>query len=116
MLCSFPLVLVPYAPLFRSAPGPTTYACPLMSVCLNGSPPVSSILLIAHACWTWQSNIVGMPVAHLLQSMDATVTVCHSRTRDLASHVRRADILVAAIGNAEMVKVKPKEGLERHVV
>ena len=51
-----------------------------------------------------RSNIVGMPVAHLLQSMDATVTVCHSRTVDLPAHVRRADIVVAAIGNAEMVK------------
>ena len=36
--------------------------------------------------------------------MDATVTVCHSRTVDLPAHVRRADIVVAAIGNAEMVK------------
>ena len=53
-----------------------------------------------------RSNIVGMPVAHLLQSMDATVTVCHSRTADLPSHVLRADIVVAAIGNAEMVKVR----------
>ena len=45
-----------------------------------------------------RSNIVGMPVAHMLQSMDATVTVCHSRTADLASHVKRADIVVAAVG------------------
>jgi len=51
-----------------------------------------------------RSNIVGMPVAHLLTSMDATVTVCHSRTADLAGHVRRADIVVAAVGAAEMVK------------
>ena len=51
-----------------------------------------------------RSNIVGMPVAHLLQSMDATVTVCHSRTQDLPSHVRRADILVAAVGSAECIK------------
>jgi 5,10-methylene-tetrahydrofolate dehydrogenase/methenyl tetrahydrofolate cyclohydrolase len=50
-----------------------------------------------------RSNIVGMPVAHLLTSMDATVTVCHSRTADLAAHVRRADIVIAAIGKAEMV-------------
>jgi len=50
-----------------------------------------------------RSNIVGMPVAHLLMSMDATVTVCHSRTANLAEHVRRADILIAAIGRAEMV-------------
>jgi len=51
-----------------------------------------------------RSNIVGMPVAHLLMSMDATVTVCHSRTQDLPSHVRRADILVAAVGSAECIK------------
>jgi len=51
-----------------------------------------------------RSNIVGMPVAHLLQSMDATVTVCHSRTRDLPAHVSRADIVVAAVGAAEMIK------------
>jgi len=57
-----------------------------------------------------RSNIVGMPVAHLLQSMDATVTVCHSRTKDLPSHVRRADIVVAAVGSAEYIKgdwIKP---------
>uniref|UniRef100_A0A6U8Q9I8 Tetrahydrofolate dehydrogenase/cyclohydrolase NAD(P)-binding domain-containing protein n=2 Tax=Emiliania huxleyi TaxID=2903 RepID=A0A6U8Q9I8_EMIHU len=57
-----------------------------------------------------RSNIVGMPVAHLLQSMDATVTVCHSRTADLPAQVRRADIVVAAIGRAELVKadwIKP---------
>ena len=51
-----------------------------------------------------------MPVAHLLMSMDATVTVCHSRTADLPSHVRRADIVVAAVGSAECIKgdwIKP---------
>ena len=51
-----------------------------------------------------RSNIVGMPVAHLLQSMDATVTVCHSRTADMRAKVRAADIVVAAIGRAEFVK------------
>ena len=57
-----------------------------------------------------RSNIVGMPVAHLLMSMDATVTICHSRTKDLPGHVRKADIVVAAVGAAEMVKgdwIKP---------
>jgi len=57
-----------------------------------------------------RSNIVGMPVAHLLMSMDATVTICHSRTSDLPAHVRKADIVVAAVGAAEMVKgdwIKP---------
>ena len=50
-----------------------------------------------------RSNIVGMPVAHLLTSMDATVTVCHSRTADLAGHLRKADIVIAAVGAAEMI-------------
>jgi len=51
-----------------------------------------------------RSNIVGMPVSQLLQSMDATVTVCHSRTKDMVSFIREADIVVAAIGKANFVK------------
>jgi len=56
-----------------------------------------------------RSNIVGKPVALMLLAESATVTICHSKTADLAEHVRRADILVAAIGKprfvtADMVK------------
>jgi methylenetetrahydrofolate dehydrogenase (NADP+)/methenyltetrahydrofolate cyclohydrolase len=59
-----------------------------------------------------RSNIVGKPMAALMvqPGIDATVTVCHSRSRDLASHTRRADILIAAVGRAEMITadmVKP---------
>jgi methylenetetrahydrofolate dehydrogenase (NADP+)/methenyltetrahydrofolate cyclohydrolase len=57
-----------------------------------------------------RSDIVGKPVAMLLLNQNATVTVCHSKTRDLAEVCRRADILVAAIGRAGMVTrdfVKP---------
>lgn len=57
-----------------------------------------------------RSNIVGMPVALLLVRANATVTVCHSRTRNLPEVVRQADVLVAAVGRAEMVRgdwVKP---------
>ncbi|MBA4420999.1 MAG: bifunctional methylenetetrahydrofolate dehydrogenase/methenyltetrahydrofolate cyclohydrolase FolD [Anaerolinea sp.] len=57
-----------------------------------------------------RSNIVGMPVALLLVRADATVTICHSRTKDLPAVVCEADVLVAAIGKAEMVRgdwVKP---------
>jgi 5,10-methylene-tetrahydrofolate dehydrogenase/methenyl tetrahydrofolate cyclohydrolase len=57
-----------------------------------------------------RSNIVGLPVALLLLHANATVTVCHSRTRDLPSVVREADVLVAAVGRAEIVRrdwVKP---------
>ena len=56
-----------------------------------------------------RSNIVGKPVAMLLLNENCTVTICHSRTADLAAHTRRADILVAAVGRprfvtADMVK------------
>ena len=57
-----------------------------------------------------RSNIVGKPMAHLLLGEHCTVTVTHSRTRDLPSECRRADILVAAVGRAEMVRgdwIKP---------
>ncbi|MBR4710643.1 MAG: bifunctional methylenetetrahydrofolate dehydrogenase/methenyltetrahydrofolate cyclohydrolase FolD [Clostridia bacterium] len=56
-----------------------------------------------------RSNIVGKPMALLLMQAGCTVTVCHSKTADLASHVRRADVVVAAVGKpgiitAEMIK------------
>ncbi|MCL4263653.1 MAG: bifunctional methylenetetrahydrofolate dehydrogenase/methenyltetrahydrofolate cyclohydrolase FolD [Anaerolineae bacterium] len=57
----------------------------------------------AEAVIVGRSNIVGLPMAMLLQKADATVTICHSRTRDLREHLRRADIVVAAIGRAEMI-------------
>jgi methylenetetrahydrofolate dehydrogenase (NADP+)/methenyltetrahydrofolate cyclohydrolase len=50
-----------------------------------------------------RSNIVGKPMASLLLKANATVTVCHSRTKDLAGVVRQADIVVAAVGRANMV-------------
>jgi len=64
----------------------------------------------ANAVVLGRSNIVGMPAALLLIGKNATVTVCHSRTKDLPGVVRRADILIAAIGKTEMVRgdwVKP---------
>jgi 5,10-methylene-tetrahydrofolate dehydrogenase/methenyl tetrahydrofolate cyclohydrolase len=64
----------------------------------------------ANAVVLGRSNIVGMPVALLLIGKNATVTVCHSRTRDLPGVVRQADILIAAIGRTEMVRgdwIKP---------
>ncbi|MBR6051685.1 MAG: bifunctional methylenetetrahydrofolate dehydrogenase/methenyltetrahydrofolate cyclohydrolase FolD [Clostridia bacterium] len=50
-----------------------------------------------------RSNIVGKPMALLLLKENGTVTVCHSRTKDLAFHMRRADILVAAIGKPKFI-------------
>ncbi len=63
-----------------------------------------------HAVILGRSFIVGRPMASLLLNRHATVTVCHSRTRDLAEQIARADILVAAVGRAGMVTadmVKP---------
>jgi methylenetetrahydrofolate dehydrogenase (NADP+)/methenyltetrahydrofolate cyclohydrolase len=57
-----------------------------------------------------RSNIVGKPMAMLLLQKGATVTMCHSRTRDLGAHTRRADIVVAAVGRPQLVvadMVKP---------
>jgi len=56
-----------------------------------------------------RSNIVGKPIAHMLMARNATVTICHSRTPDIASYTREADIVIAAVGRprfltAEMVK------------
>ena len=64
----------------------------------------------AEAVIVGRSNIVGKPMAMLLLAAGCTVTVCHSQTRDLAFHTRRADILVAAVGRARMITgdmVKP---------
>jgi methylenetetrahydrofolate dehydrogenase (NADP+)/methenyltetrahydrofolate cyclohydrolase len=64
----------------------------------------------AEAVVIGRSNLFGKPMAQMLLAANATVTVCHSRTRDLPATCRRADVLVAAVGRAEMVKadwVKP---------
>ncbi len=53
-----------------------------------------------------RSNIVGKPMAQLLIAQSCTVTIAHSRTKDLPEVVRRADIVVAAVGRAEMVKAE----------
>ncbi|HYD56631.1 MAG TPA: bifunctional methylenetetrahydrofolate dehydrogenase/methenyltetrahydrofolate cyclohydrolase FolD [Burkholderiales bacterium] len=63
-----------------------------------------------HAVVLGRSAIVGKPLAHLLLQRDATVTICHSRTRDVAAECRRADVLIAAVGRAKLVgaaMVKP---------
>ena len=64
----------------------------------------------AEAVVVGRSNLFGKPMAQLLLGANATVTICHSRTRDLAGVCRRADVLVAAVGRDRMVKgdwVKP---------
>ena len=86
---------------------------------LRPCTPVGAMLLLeeagaelegAEAVVVGRSNLFGKPMAQLLLAANATVTTCHSRTRDLAAVCRRADVLVAAVGRAQMVKrdwVKP---------
>ena len=81
--------------------------------------PLGCLMLLRHqlgslsgldAIVIGRSNIVGKPMAALLIAESCTVTVAHSRTKDLAKVVRRADIVVAAVGRAEMIKadwIKP---------
>lgn len=57
----------------------------------------------ANACVVGRSQIVGRPMAQLLLQRDATVTICHSRTRDLAAVTRTADLLIVAIGRAGFI-------------
>lgn len=80
--------------------------------CLVPCTPLGCVMLLKHqlgdlaglkAVVIGRSNIVGKPLAQLLLREDCTVTIAHSRTRNLADECRRADILVAAVGRAKMV-------------
>jgi methylenetetrahydrofolate dehydrogenase (NADP+)/methenyltetrahydrofolate cyclohydrolase len=87
--------------------------------CLLPCTPMGIVMLLKaqlgsleglHAVVVGRSNIVGKPVAHLLLRESCTVTIAHSKSRDLAAECRRADILVAAVGRPEMIRgdwVKP---------
>ncbi len=82
---------------------PTFVACTPKG-CMRLLREVNAHLEGARAVVLGRSLVVGKPISRLLQNANATVTMCHSRTRDLADEVRRADIVVAAIGKPEMVK------------
>lgn len=78
--------------------------------CLYLLDQVGAELEGANAVVLGRSNIVGMPMALLLVKRNATVTICHSRTKDLPQICAEADVLIAAVGRVEMVKkdwVKP---------
>lgn len=78
--------------------------------CVMLAKTVHASLAGLEAVVVGRSNIVGKPVAQLLLAENATVTVAHSRTRDLPALCRRADLLIAATGRAEMVRgdwIKP---------
>jgi methylenetetrahydrofolate dehydrogenase (NADP+)/methenyltetrahydrofolate cyclohydrolase len=87
--------------------------------CLAACTPLGIMQILEHheialegaeAVVIGRSILVGKPVALMLQHAHATVTMCHSRTRDLAGHCRRADVLVAAVGVPRLVRgdwIKP---------
>lgn len=72
--------------------------------CMILAKKVSPSLKGLEAVVIGRSNIVGKPVAQLLLQEDCTVTIAHSRTRDLPSVVRRADLVIAAVGRPQMVR------------
>lgn len=85
----------------------TPYGCIKMLENLNGGRPID--LKGQHAVVIGRSNIVGKPMAIMLLQKNATVTICHSGTKDLKAHTLQADIIVAAVGKrnvltADMVK------------
>lgn len=82
----------------------TPYGC-IELIKLSGIKIAGSVAVVMG-----RSKIVGTPVAEMLKWNDATVTICHSKTANLANEARKADILVVGIGRPEMVKsdwVKP---------
>ncbi len=81
----------------------------------GSATPAGIMRLLAHnnielagknAVVVGRSPILGRPMAMMLMNADATVTICHSRTKDLAEHVRRADIIVGAVGKPEFIKAE----------
>jgi methylenetetrahydrofolate dehydrogenase (NADP+)/methenyltetrahydrofolate cyclohydrolase len=88
---------------------PGLFACTplgIMEILALHAVPIAG----AHAVVIGRSMIVGKPISLLLQQQNATVTMCHSKTRDLAAFCRSADILVAAVGSPRLVKrdwIKP---------
>ena len=81
----------------------------------GSATPAGIMRLLAHynielagknAVVVGRSPILGRPMAMMLMNANATVTICHSRTTDLAEHVRRADIIVGAVGKPEFIKAE----------
>ena len=86
------------------AQGRPTFVSCTPKGCMRLLREVGAELAGARAVVLGRSLLVGKPVAMLLQNANATVTTCHSKTRELAAEVRRADIVVAAIGRPELVR------------
>jgi methylenetetrahydrofolate dehydrogenase (NADP+)/methenyltetrahydrofolate cyclohydrolase len=90
--------------LGQLAQGKPTFSPCTPKGCMRLLREVGAEVAGARAVVLGRSVLVGKPIALLLANANATVTMCHSKTRDLAGEVRRAEIVVAAIGKPELVK------------
>ncbi|MFA0812960.1 bifunctional methylenetetrahydrofolate dehydrogenase/methenyltetrahydrofolate cyclohydrolase FolD [Microbulbifer epialgicus] len=90
----------------RMAMGEEAYGCATPKGIMRLLEAYNIDLEGKHAVVVGRSPILGKPMAAMLLNANATVTICHSRTQDLAEHIRRADIVVGAVGKPEFIKAE----------
>ncbi|AQQ67457.1 bifunctional 5,10-methylene-tetrahydrofolate dehydrogenase/5,10-methylene-tetrahydrofolate cyclohydrolase [Microbulbifer agarilyticus] len=90
----------------RMAMGEEAYGCATPKGIMRLLEAYNIELQGKHAVVVGRSPILGKPMAAMLLNANATVTICHSRTQDLAEHIRRADIVVGAVGRPEFIKAE----------
>ncbi|SHG24843.1 methylenetetrahydrofolate dehydrogenase (NADP+) / methenyltetrahydrofolate cyclohydrolase [Microbulbifer donghaiensis] len=90
----------------RMAMGEEAYGCATPKGIMRLLEAYKIELAGKHAVVVGRSPILGKPMAAMLLNANATVTICHSRTQDLADHIRRADIIVGAVGKPEFIKAE----------
>ncbi|GAA5445330.1 bifunctional protein FolD [Microbulbifer sp. NBRC 101763] len=90
----------------RMAMGEEAYGCATPKGIMRLLEAYNIELEGKHAVVVGRSPILGKPMAAMLLNANATVTICHSRTKDLADHIRRADIVVGAVGKPEFIKAE----------
>jgi methylenetetrahydrofolate dehydrogenase (NADP+)/methenyltetrahydrofolate cyclohydrolase len=107
--------LAPAIPPAKDVDGANPASLGRLAAGLPAFPPATAEAVLAlldhhgvalagrHAVVVGRSTVVGKPAAHLLLDRDATVTICHSRTSDLAAITRQADVLVAAVGRPGLI-------------
>lgn len=88
----------------RMAMGEEAYGCATPKGIMRLLEAYDIPLAGKHAVVVGRSPILGKPMAFMLLNANATVTICHSKTRDLAEHIKRADIVVGAVGKPEFIK------------
>lgn len=90
----------------RMAMGEEAYGCATPKGIMRLLEAYNVKLAGKHAVVVGRSPILGKPMAMMLLNANATVTICHSRTEDLAEHIKRADVVVGAVGKPEFIKAE----------